>query len=78
MTRQIKVRKCNPTNANNELKFILLRLKNCIMETSCWLEGEPILTATRVGVGIIKTVTLFFLFKNDLACLKRFGFLGLS
>ena len=48
------------------------------METSCWLEGEPILTATRVGVGIIKTVTLFFLFKNDLACLKRIGFLGLS
>ena len=60
MTRQGKKRRSNPTlsNAMDGLKFILLQLKNCMMEISCCLEGESTTighptAATRVGVGII-------------------------
>ena len=44
--------------AMNGLKYILLQLKDCMMETSCWLWAMSIgdsITATRVEVGIINT-----------------------
>ena len=49
-------RKGIPTNPINGVKYFILQLKNCIMETSCWLDmriGDPI-TANRVGVSNIK------------------------
>ena len=52
--------KGNPTNALNRLKYFILQLKDCMMETSCWHLAEggstsigSLITDTRVGVGIL-------------------------
>ena len=65
----IKIRKGNPTNATNRLKFFLLQLKDRMMETSCCPGEGPWALATHnsyLGVSgdIIKNAQTYLSFKS--------------
>ena len=70
MTRQGKIRKGYPTNAMNGVKYFLLQMKHCIMETHCWPTsiGNPTIAIGWEWGYNTKTIASATMDSNDKWC----------